>query len=534
MKRFRIALLGACAAALAFATTTFAGSGVGDVFNLGQTNSVNASSILTGSPSSATPMLDVRNGSGLSGSFGVVGRLTSGSSTSGSAAVRGIGSGSGAGVFGSSSGGYGVRGTSVTGIGVYGAHTATTGTGPGVRGDTSSTAVSAVGLYGLVASSSSAPSSAGVRGENKGAGAGVYGTSASGYGVYGYNIPGTAVYGLTGSGIGVKAWANGGTGVDSYSSGGAAVKAHSYSGNGVDAQSDQGIGVLGKGTGKGILGIQGSAVCANTAEFIAFAVGGCGDSWPGVVGSSASRAGVVGQATTSAATGVLGDSTSRSVEGRFNFASCQGAYAVGGCAGASDYADGVYGVSGANGAGVRAANTSGGDILVAEAPIGSPKARIDSSGEVFADGGFHTGGADYAESIRAGASGLQAGDVVAIDPTQGYAVRKSDRPYSRLVVGVYSTKPAVLAVGSHRVNDSLKGEVPVAMMGVVPTKVTAANGAIRAGDLLTTSRLAGYAMKAKPVVVHGVAIYPTGAILGKALQPLRRGTGTIEVLMMLR
>jgi hypothetical protein len=124
--------------------------------------------------------------------------------------------------------------------------------------------------------------------------------------------------------------------------------------------------------------------------------------------------------------------------------------------------------------------------------------------------------------------------LVPIDPARGYAVRKSARPYSQLVVGVYSTKPAVLAMGNRRVNDSLKGEVPVAMMGVVPTKVSAANGAIRAGDLLTTSRLAGYAMKAKPVVVHGVAIYPTGAILGKALQPLRRGAGTIEVLVMLR
>jgi hypothetical protein len=41
-------------------------------------------------------------------------------------------------------------------------------------------------------------------------------------------------------------------------------------------------------------------------------------------------------------------------------------------------------------------------------------------------------------------------------------------------------------------------------------------------------------MKASSTVVGGVAIYPTGAILGKALETLRGGTGLIEVLVMLR
>ena len=41
-------------------------------------------------------------------------------------------------------------------------------------------------------------------------------------------------------------------------------------------------------------------------------------------------------------------------------------------------------------------------------------------------------------------------------------------------------------------------------------------------------------MKARPVVVGGVAIYPTGTILGKALAPLASGRGTIEVLLMMR
>jgi hypothetical protein len=92
----------------------------------------------------------------------------------------------------------------------------------------------------------------------------------------------------------------------------------------------------------------------------------------------------------------------------------------------------------------------------------------------------------------------------------------------------------VLAVGRHRIGDSLAGEVPVALLGIVPTKVTAERRPIRAGDLLVTSSTPGYAVRAAPVVVRGVAIYPTGAILGKALAPLRRGKGVIKVLVTLR
>jgi hypothetical protein len=41
-------------------------------------------------------------------------------------------------------------------------------------------------------------------------------------------------------------------------------------------------------------------------------------------------------------------------------------------------------------------------------------------------------------------------------------------------------------------------------------------------------------MKAKPMIINGIEIYPTGAILGKALEPLEEGTGVIKVLVTLR
>jgi hypothetical protein len=162
-------------------------------------------------------------------------------------------------------------------------------------------------------------------------------------------------------------------------------------------------------------------------------------------------------------------------------------------------------------------------------------ARIDSTGRGFFNGGTQTGGADYAESIAAvpGAQ-LHPGDVLAIDASHGYAVARSSRANSPLAVGVYSTRPAVLAVGSRQATGSLGGQVPVAMMGVVPTKVTAAGGAIRAGDLLTSSSVPGYAMRARSARVHGITIYSQGTIIGKALQALRSGRGVIQVMLMSR
>jgi hypothetical protein len=79
------------------------------------------------------------------------------------------------------------------------------------------------------------------------------------------------------------------------------------------------------------------------------------------------------------------------------------------------------------------------------------------------------------------------------------------------------------------------GYVSVVTLGSFKmVKVDASLGAIQTGDLLTTSSTPGYAMKAAPVVVNGVEIYRTGTILGKALEPLDKGTGVIKVFVTLR
>jgi len=68
--------------------------------------------------------------------------------------------------------------------------------------------------------------------------------------------------------------------------------------------------------------------------------------------------------------------------------------------------------------------------------------------------------------------------------------------------------------------------VPVALAGRVPVKVDAGYGAIRVGDLLTTSPTPGHAMYAYDP--------EPGTVIGKALEPFDVGTGTITVLVMLR
>lgn len=67
-----------------------------------------------------------------------------------------------------------------------------------------------------------------------------------------------------------------------------------------------------------------------------------------------------------------------------------------------------------------------------------------------------------------------------------------------------------------------QNEVPLAVVRIVPCKVTAENGPIRVGDLLLTSSTAGHAMKGAD------RSRTLGAVVGKALEPLLEGNGVIK------
>jgi hypothetical protein len=95
-----------------------------------------------------------------------------------------------------------------------------------------------------------------------------------------------------------------------------------------------------------------------------------------------------------------------------------------------------------------------------------------------------------------------------------------------LVAGVYSTRPGVL--GRRQLGQKSDQEIPMAMVGIVPTKVSAENGPIKRGDLLVTSSTAGNAMKGTD------SSRMLGAVVGKAMGMLDTGTGVIDVLVSLQ
>jgi hypothetical protein len=139
-------------------------------------------------------------------------------------------------------------------------------------------------------------------------------------------------------------------------------------------------------------------------------------------------------------------------------------------------------------------------------------------------------GADYAEAIdvTGDRTKYEPGDLLVLDPNAPGKFLKSNLAYSTLVAGIYSTKPGFVGRKQPATPESSATEVPMAMVGRVPTKVSAENGPIKVGDLLVTSSTPGYAMKGTDRSLL------TGAVVGKAMGPLDSGTGTIEVLVTLQ
>jgi hypothetical protein len=107
-------------------------------------------------------------------------------------------------------------------------------------------------------------------------------------------------------------------------------------------------------------------------------------------------------------------------------------------------------------------------------------------------------------------------------------ISESSEAYDKRVAGVVSGagafRPALVL--DQRV--SAEHRVPLGLLGKVYCKVDARFHAIEVGDLLTTSSTAGHAMKAcDPQKAFG-------CVLGKALRPLREGTGLIPILVALQ
>ncbi|MCD4749826.1 MAG: hypothetical protein K8R59_10680 [Thermoanaerobaculales bacterium] len=213
--------------------------------------------------------------------------------------------------------------------------------------------------------------------------------------------------------------------------------------------------------------------------------------------------------------------------------------------------DGVQGKSGAlNGRGLYGYNTGGGSAIGGYSNSSSRPTlrltqmdpdgdfviggnmmedfwRVDRTGKGFFNGGTQTGGADFAERVDVvgDESSYEPGDVLVISQTVDRAVELAAKPFSTAVMGIYSTEPGVLAGAPD--SDLDLGGIPVAITGIVPCKVSNENGSIKRGDLLVTSSRTGHAMRAG-------ANPPAGTVVGKALQPLEKKLGVIEIFVCAR
>ncbi len=158
-----------------------------------------------------------------------------------------------------------------------------------------------------------------------------------------------------------------------------------------------------------------------------------------------------------------------------------------------------------------------------------------SCGDIDADGTTTTkvlaitGGSDLAEPFPISYSEkLQAGSAVIIDEENPGHLTLSSQPYDRRVAGIVSGAGGIKPGLTLSQEGVMEGDQNIALSGRVYVLATASNGAIKPGDLLTTSSIPGYVMK---VTDYEKA---QGAIIGKAMSPLDKGQGLVLVLVNLQ
>ena len=123
---------------------------------------------------------------------------------------------------------------------------------------------------------------------------------------------------------------------------------------------------------------------------------------------------------------------------------------------------------------------------------------------------------------------ISAGSVVVLDSTKANQVTSSTTSDDTRFAGVVSEQPGI-ALG-----EKSEAKVLVATTGRVRVKVDASKSPIRIGDLLVTSDVPGMAMKSEPIMIGGRQIHAPGTLIGKPLETLNDGSGTILVLLSLQ
>ncbi|OBX26707.1 hypothetical protein A9996_03390 [Gelidibacter algens] len=253
---------------------------------------------------------------------------------------------------------------------------------------------------------------------------------------------------------------------------------------------------------------------------------GISETAPGVLGESKSGRGVVAlsdtdyglRAASRTSAGIRGSSTEgRGVEGWATKAE--------GVVGISTSGNGVWGQTEGAGVGVLGTSTSGIGVFGKGGKLaGFFEGDVEVTGLLTARD-VCCPGADFAEDFNV-IKEVEPGEVMVLTETD--ALEPSTKEYDKKVVGVISGagnyKPGITLDKQHDKNN----RQPIAVMGKVYCKVDADSSAIEMGDMLTTSNIPGYAMK---------AVDPSkafGAIIGKALGTLKMGKGLIPILVVLQ
>jgi len=369
-------------------------------------------------------------------------------------------------------------------------------------------------------------------------------------------LVGTATSFIEG-GIGVEGnstYTGGGT---TYGVLGTAASSNAIGVSGQVTGTNTGIGVEGFVLGTNSIGIYGLAGSGSTSgvgvEGLAEDTSGTGEPigvegessssvGVGVVGNSLSTTGstigVQGITASTTGIGIQGLSPNVGVEG--NASTAGGTFPIGvwGVINASSGAAGVFD-NPAYVLNIAREALCTGNLLVGRTTVGNTlfgglslanTFRVDCTGKGYFDNGTQTGGADFAESVtvRGNRAQYAPGDLLVIDSRGKRRLALSQQAYSTRIAGIYSTKPGVLAT-PHKMDDpQLAQEVPLAVVGIVPCKVSAENGPIEVGDLLVASSKPGLAMKGTD------RRRMLGAVVGKAMESLQSNTGVIEVLVTLQ
>jgi hypothetical protein len=150
-----------------------------------------------------------------------------------------------------------------------------------------------------------------------------------------------------------------------------------------------------------------------------------------------------------------------------------------------------------------------------------------TGGNITVTGDIRLINADCAEDFDiVNAHFVEPGTVMVLG--EGGILEPSQFAYDKRVVGVISGagdyKPGIV-LGNQ---ESQPNRKPIALVGKVYCKVDASYSPIEIGDLLTTSPTPGHAMKVRD------PRKAFGAVIGKALRPLKEGQALVPILIALQ